>query len=155
MMTARLSWVAYIPYLSVGFLLYFCIVLAVFPMMSYFGVNMNKTLAVNLLIVLTVCYTAGFLWMVYRVRRCKAFFNQDGVWYFKGVWPWTSKMRGIRWENFHQALYRQDAAGLFFKTYTIYLFGRDGSTVIIKNLYDGRNWSAFVNDYAQDRELST
>lgn len=148
-MTARLSWVAYIQYFVIGILLYLFVVSSTFAVISgLLGLALGKGAAQTVLYGLTLLYLAGFGWMLFRLTCCRAYVDETGVWYYSGLFPWSKGIRGVRWENFDQAQYQQSVFGWASHSYTIYLLDRYGRSVTIKNLHNGRDWSALVNEYA-------
>lgn len=150
-MTARLSWVAYIQYFVIGILLYLFVVSSSFAVISgLLGLALGKSAAQTVLYGLTLLYLAGFGWVLFKLTRCRAYIDETGVWYYSGLFPWSEGIRGVRWENFDQAQYQQSVFGWATHSYTIYLLDRYGRSVTIKNLHNGRDWSAGVNDYAFD-----
>lgn len=148
-MTARLSWVVYIQYFVIGVLLYLFIVSSVFSVISgLLGLALGKVTAQSLFYGLTLLYLSGFGWVMFQLSRCHAYVDETGVWYYSGLLPWAKGIRGIRWENFDQVQYGQSVFGWAAHSYTVYLLDRYGRTVTIRNLYNGRDWSAVVNNYA-------
>ena len=107
-MTARLSWVAYIQYFVIGILLYLFVVSSAFAVISgMLGLALGKSAAQTVFYGLTLLYLVGFGWILFRLSCCRAYMDETGVWYYSGLFPWSEGIRGIRWENFDQAQYRQ------------------------------------------------
>lgn len=150
-MVARISWLGYVQYVVIGILFYLFVMSSAFWLISA-GLGLvlgeNKAVANTVFFILTLLYLAGFGYVLYQTRQCKAFVDKDGVWFYSGLFPWTRGIRGVRWENFDQAQFRPGMFSWMFCTYTVYLKDRYGGTVVIKNLYNGRDWSSSVNDVA-------
>lgn len=148
-MIARISWLGYVQYIVIGILLYLFAVSSVFSLISAgfgYALGENKAVANTVFFILTLLYLVGFGYVLYRTRQCKAFMDDEGVWFYCGLFPWTRGIRGVRWENFDQAQFRPGMFSWLFCTYTVYLNDRYGRTVVIKNLFNGREWSGRVND---------
>ena len=114
------------------------------------GLALGKSAAQTVFYGLTLLYLVGFGWILFRLSCYRAYMDETGVWYYSGLFPWSEGIRGIRWENFDQAQHRQSIFSWVSHSYTIYLLDRYGRSVTVKNLHNGRDWSALVNDYAFD-----
>lgn len=150
-MTARLSWVAYIQYAVIGILLYLFMVSSAFSIVSGLFFALGKTAAQTILYGLSLLYLAGFGRVLFKLSRCRAYIDETGVWYYSGLFPWSEGIRGVRWENFDQVQYGQSVFGWAAHSYTVYLLDRYGRSVAVRNLHNGREWSAAVNGYAFEK----
>ena len=148
-MIARLSWLAYLKIFIFGILFYLLSAMSVFSIVSAWTASfLGRTAGGIAFIFLSLLYLSGFVYYLVKTRRCMAFTDDDGVWFYSRIFPWSRGLRGVRWENFDQAQFRTGIFSWLCRSYTVYLLDRYGKTVMIKDLSDGRDWSASVNDAA-------
>lgn len=151
---ARLSWVAYCKFIVLAFLVY------VFPAASVIGMIAAGISILSdavfdpakmsgiLFVVLSLIFCGFFLYGLSRIRRCRVYIDADGIWFESGLFPWSHGIRGVRWENFDQALFRKSFFSWISGSYTVFLYDRYGRTVEVKDVWQGRRWVGAVNDYA-------
>lgn len=150
--SARISWIGYIRFIIL-FLLFGMLVIStaggvVLGLVHWLlGETAAKFAAIGFCVVGSmVC----FLYCLYRLLQFKAYTDDDGVWFVHGYFPWSAGIRGVRWENFDQVLFRPSLFSWLTGSYTVFIRDRYGNTVTVKDLFLGKQWSASVNGLAMD-----
>lgn len=104
---ARKSWVAYIaPSVFYSAALYF---------LSSFAWEVSE---IGALAVTFVC-VAVYLYTLLSIRSYMLFYNENGVWVFEGVLPWTKGVSGVKWRDLDEAVYYQNFLSWIFRAYTV------------------------------------
>jgi hypothetical protein len=104
---ATKSWTAYCSVFAVA-----SVMLLVFVLLFSIG-NIVLGLGVMLL-------AAGFL--IYRIADIlsyKLYYDQNGVWIYSGVLPWSRGVNGVKWRDLDEAAFFQSALGWMANSYTI------------------------------------
>ena len=151
---ARISWVGYVKIILLGLLLYFLLIAPAVSLLSMLWIFAfdNETATNITFAVLSVIAVGSLLYGLTQVRHCRAYADEAGVWFDSGLFPWSRGTRGVRWENFDQALYYPTPFSWIARSYTVDLRDRYGHSIKIRNLYNGRDWAGSINDlYGQYR----
>lgn len=149
---ARISWIGYIKLTLIGILLYSSIIAAIISSISA-GVAMlfdNRQLAGVLFAIMSFICLGFLIYGFIRIRSCRVYTDNEGVWYEGGLFPWSRGTTGVRWENFDQVLFRKSFFSWITGSYTVYLDDRYGRSITVKNIWLGRRWVGQVNHYAMN-----
>lgn len=107
----RLSWVAY---------------LRVFP--SFFVmISIAYLLGINEPQVMYFVICLACVIVVYRVLEMRSvvlFFDEQGVWVYRGILPWLKRLVGIRWSDFSRAEFNAGFFSWLFNSYTVIVINR-------------------------------
>lgn len=106
------SWVAYAYTLIMGSLL----LLIGLPLAAAFS-----TMA------MVVMFIACALFITYHVLMLKSqrlFCDETGVWICSGFLPWQRGVRGVKWQDFGEAVYESTFSSWLFKSYKIRVVNR-------------------------------
>ena len=148
--SARISWIGYIRFI-IMFLLFGALIIstaggAVAGLVHLtLGETAAKYVAIGLFVGGSI---ACFIYCLYRLIQFKAYTDDEGVWFVHGYFPWSAGIKGVRWENFDQVLFRPSLFSWLTGSYTVFIRDRYGNTVTIKDLFLGKQWSALVNGRA-------
>ena len=104
---ARKSWIAYLAPT------FFCAV-ALYVLGSLV-MPLNRPVAISLWL---LCVTVYF-YILLSIRSYMLFINDNGVWIFSGVFPWTKGVSGVKWRDLDAAVYYQNFLSWLFGAYTI------------------------------------
>lgn len=87
------SWMAYIPHILVGLGLLYAMTFA-----NQTGYAAIYVTAISFMF----CFVA---YRAYYLSRIRLYYNDQGVWVFRGVFPWTRGVYGVKWRDFEDAIY--------------------------------------------------
>lgn len=136
----RLSWVAYIQALIVFFIL------------CGIGVGLgifNQALSIFAVI-------ASFIVFAYQVlylRSMVLFTNDDGVWLYRGVFPWDKGIIGVKWRDIEDAVFYTGFVSWAFNSYSIKVGHRftKASELSISNVRNGKDAVGHINQIHRER----
>ena len=136
----RLSWIAYIRTVVVFFFL------------CALGVALGA-LHHSLSVVAVVVALAIFAYQVLYLRSMTLFTNDDGVWLYRGVFPWNKGVVGVKWRDIEDAVFFTGFVSWAFNSYSIRVGHRftKASELAIVNVKDGRNAVAHINEFHRAR----
>lgn len=131
----RLSWVAYIRAVVVFFLL--CGLAVALGAIHYL-----------LSIVGVFAALAIFTYQVLYMRSMILFTNDDGVWLYRGVFPWNKGIIGVKWRDVEDAVFYTGFVSWAFNSYSIRVGQRftKASELAIANVKDGREAVGHINE---------
>ncbi|WP_265644866.1 hypothetical protein [Verminephrobacter aporrectodeae] len=131
----RMSWVAYVRPALVFFLL------------SALAVVLG-TLNPSLGVVAALVALAIFVYQVLYLRSMILFTDDDGVWFFRGVFPWNKGITGVKWRDVEDAVFFTGFVSWAFNSYSIRVGHRftKASELVIPNVRDGHNAVVHINE---------
>jgi len=93
----------------------------------------------------------AFLWLIYNLlmlRSIVLFTNEDGVWVFKGVFPWAKGVNGVRWRDVEEASYKPGFLGWVMKAYIIRVGHRftRGAEIVLPYVRRGNEAVEHINE---------
>jgi len=75
-----------------------------------------------------------FVASVYKiliVRSYKLIMNEDGVWVFSGVLPWSKGYSGVKWRDLDEGVFYPNIIAYFFQSYKLQIKNRMKDTIEI------------------------
>lgn len=139
----RLSWLAYLrPLFFFGVMLFLSFLLG--------GIHVAFIYAGAVLAVSTLAYKIMVL------RSVILFVNDEGVWVYSGVLPWSKGIGGVRWRDVEDARYTPSFLGWALKSYTVKVGHRftRGNEIILSSVKQGNKAVEQINglhgSYLQD-----
>jgi len=102
-------------------------------------------LSIISLVIISVIPILFFLpisYTVYRILYLKSivlYSDSDGVWVYRGVFPWDKGIVGVKWKDLNEAVYLTNFFSWSFKSYTIHIshrFTKSGE-IILDHMYMG------------------
>ncbi len=153
-MQAGISWVGYARFLIIFFLTGFMVIgFAIAPFIAGAEMLLGEKAAEIVAALVGVAVPLGcLLYCLYRLHGFRAYADDDGVWFYSGYFPWSEAVRGVRWENFDQVLYRPSMFSWFTRSYRVFIKDRYGNTVSVRDLHNGNRWGGSVNYFAMNRK---
>lgn len=135
----RLSWVAYVAP---------CVALAILLPVTWAVSHLSVMLAMILL-------GAGLLWYLVQVLQLysvEIFTDIDGVWIFRGIFPWARGVYGVKWRDVDEATYYTGLISWVTKSYRIRIAHRftKASELVIAHVRKGDEAVQFINRLHQD-----
>lgn len=134
-----LSWIVYVK-----MLISHAIFIAIIVYSSSFSTERNMILVCFFLFETIVIF---FTFLSMRARY--VFINERGVWYHRGILPWTKGCNGIIWNDCGGSLYKQGFFAYILNTYTIYITHKytESMQIAISDIYKGKEFCGIVQDY--------
>ena len=123
----RLSWVPYLrPLVLFGAMLFLASLLGVFIHVAI--IYGGAALAVAVLV-----------YNIMLLRSVVLFTNDEGVWVYGGVLPWSKGIVGVRWRNVEDASYNPGFLGWALKPYTVRVGHRftRGNEIVLPSVKHG------------------
>lgn len=130
----KLSWVAYVRPL---------IVFLILCGLSVLLAAVNEWLCV-------VGVVVSFLLFVYQVlllRTVSIYTNANGVWMFRGLFPWSKGITGVKWRDLEEASFFMGFVSWACNSYSIRVGHRFTKTseMFIANVRDGKDAVEHIN----------
>lgn len=139
----RKSWTAYIK--SIAILSVSILVLIGVAMSVYW-----EAVFLVLPLVLVVAYN------ILLLRSYKFFYDDNGVWVFSGILPWNKGIRGVKWRDVDEAVFKQTFLSWLLKSYTIRISQRftESSEIMLTQIHRGHEAVMEINLQLQRRVTS-
>lgn len=100
------SWTAYIG--TVILTLILMVLVAIFGYANIFGGLLIFALALPLVLL-----------RFFSIKSYHLYMNDDGVWVFRGIFPWSKGVIGVKWRDLDEATFTQSLFSWMFKSYSI------------------------------------
>ena len=106
-------------------------------------------------IILVLSAIALGTYSVLANRSATIYTDDNGVWLYSGIFPWSKGIAGVKWRDLDEALFYQGFFGWLFKSYTIRIGHRftKKSEILISHVDPGHIASQRINELHQ-RKIS-
>jgi len=140
----KMSWVAYIKPVLI-FIILFCIAVS----MAHSTNHIWEILGAILMLACVV----NFVCQVMFIWGAKIIVNDDGVWFFRGIFPWTKGAIGTAWRDMADAEYFTGFVSWLVKSYRIRVAHRFTKTseIIIPHIRNGNKAVIQINEYLRSK----
>ncbi|MGC6389539.1 hypothetical protein ACMV8I_18035 [Ewingella sp. S1.OA.A_B6] len=140
----KMSWVAYIKPVFI-FIILFSIAIS----MEYSTNKIFETIGV----VLMIACSANFICQMMFIWGAKVIINDDGVWFFRGIFPWTKGAIGTAWRDMADAEYFTGFISWLVKSYRIRVAHRFTKTseIIIPHIRNGNKAVIQINEFLRSK----
>jgi uncharacterized membrane protein YdbT with pleckstrin-like domain len=93
----------------------------------------------------------GLLFFILRVltlRSTVLFIDNDGVWVYSGIFPWSRGSTGVKWRDIDSASCKISFFSWLFKTYDIRVGHRftKESEIVLYNIFNGHKAIEYINE---------
>lgn len=130
----RLSWLAYVrPIVMFGIMLCLAFLLgAIHVAVIYAGI---------------AAAIAVLVYKVLFIRSVVLFMNDEGIWVYSGVLPWSKGVGGVRWRDVEDARYVPGFLGWALRSYTVRVGHRftRGHEIVLPNVQNGNRAVEQIN----------
>ena len=135
------SWTAY---LAPALLTFLAITTAV-PLFWHF----SKTTAL-IIVFVTISAVA---YQILFLRSYRLFYNDDGIWIYSGILPWSKGIAGVKWRDLDEAVYFRTFWSWLFKSYSVRIGHRftKSSEIFLTHMVRGHESVMTINQSHQDR----
>ncbi len=140
------SWVAYLRLIIPTAIIFVVSMLVIDITLSSFTDSENRGIYVLFLVFVTVAICVALL--VLSVRSYKLFYDDDGIWVYSGIFPWTKGISGIKWRDLDEAVYRTGFISWAAHSYNIRLSHRytKSSEILLSDMTNGDKAVATINE---------
>lgn len=155
-LTYRISWLGYIkPVILLVVIASLCtgVILA----RDYGSAAMQSQLASPLFVITPACVILvaliSLVLKIYYLRTLRLIINSDGVYLFKGIFPWTKGTTGTLWQDIADAQYFPGFIAWLTKTYSIqvrFRFNKSSET-FVPYIWNGNQAVIKINQTLQER----
>lgn len=140
----KFSWIAYIR----------PIIVLLIILLIGFGLSQSKTTALS--IAGYIIIIAGIINFICNIMFLKTFYmwiDDNGVWLFRGIFPWTKGKSGTTWRDISDAVYFTGLISWSTKSYRIRVGHRFTKTseLIIPHLKNGNLAVTEINETIQSK----
>jgi hypothetical protein len=130
------SWTAYIG------------IVVVFLIMSGIGyalTNVNDWLG-GIFILFSFCL---FIVRVLTIRSVVLYTDDEGVWVYNGIFPWSKGIYGVKWRDVEDAVYSANFLSWLLKSYTVRIGHRftKSSEIVLSHIARGHEAVMHINDF--------
>lgn len=83
------------------------------------------------------------------LRAQYVFMDERGVWFHRGIFPWSKGINGIIWNDCGGAMFQQGFWSYILKTYTVFITHKytESAQIAVSDIYNGKEFCAEVADY--------
>lgn len=138
----RVSWVAYVPYAL--------IVIGLIISIAVFKDSASPLIALisGTAILIFVAYKTYYLYCI------RLYMDNNGVWVFRGVFPWDRGVYGVKWRDFEDCVYRTGFIHWLTNGYPVTLRPRfsNNPSVALPPIHQGRKAVETINLMAMTNE---
>ncbi|MEF9956048.1 MAG: hypothetical protein RSA22_03555 [Acinetobacter sp.] len=122
-----MSWIAYVSPIII-FLILFSIGVALF-------INTYKIAGTIVSLIAIILFAFQFL----SIRSITLYTDDDGVWVYRGILPWSKGVSGVKWRDLEDAVYFTGFLSWVLKSYTIRIGHRFTKTseIVLPNIARG------------------
>ncbi|WP_275289456.1 hypothetical protein [Halomonas elongata] len=130
-----MSWTAYVHPIIV-FMVMVVIGLALTGIRDWLG-------AIFILFWLAVCVV-----QILTIRSIVLYTDAEGVWVYRGIFPWSKGMFGIKWRDVEDATFVQNFLSWLFKSYTVRVGHRftKASEIVLPHIRRGHDAVMHINE---------
>lgn len=133
----RMAWTAYVrPVIT------FAVLIGVGYALAYYGYSIAG-------IVLLVAALLLITYHILSIRSVRLYTNDDGVWVYSGVFPWSKGSNGVKWRDLEDAVYYTGFWSWLLKSYSIRVGHRftKSSEIILPHIARGNMAVEHINQF--------
>ncbi len=140
------SWVAYVR-LIIPFVIIFVVSMLVSTIIMELITKSENRGIYSLLLVFFIV-TTYLVIMILSIRSYKLFYDDDGIWVYSGIFPWSKGISGIKWRDLDEAVYRTGFISWAAHSYNIRLSHRytKASEIGLNDISNGDKAVATINE---------
>ena len=138
---SRVSWFAYFKEL-------FRLVLVAFTIIFVLKLVDMHTLFPNIQTIIICFFSIIILYKFFYYNSIELYYNHDGVWVYKGVFPWQKGVSGVKWRDLDEAVFFTGFTSWLLRTYKIRIGHRytKSSEILLTDMYKGHIAAVKIND---------
>ncbi len=88
---------------------------------------------------LSLLFLAIGIMIAMHIRSYTLFVDEEGVWVFKGIFPWSKGIYGVKWRDFGEAVFFLNPVSWSLKSYTVHVSNKfkQENEIVLKNMHNG------------------
>ncbi|MDR1460922.1 MAG: hypothetical protein LBI78_04695 [Campylobacteraceae bacterium] len=148
----KVSWTLYFSYIF-WFAVKIIFLAGIYYTLLYFlqyEVWATKTLNIAFWIFIALAAIGSILFIIniLTLRSILLYTNNDGIWVFMGIFPWSRGVSGVKWRDLDSASYRTSFLSWFFKTYDIKVEHRftKENEIVLHSIFNGHKAATYINE---------
>jgi hypothetical protein len=100
-----------------------------------------------------IVWAAGFGYRILDLKSYNLYYDDVGIWLYRGVLPWKKGVIGVKWRDLDEVVYFQTLWSWMFRSWTVKVGHRFTKTseIIVTHLRQGQNSVQTLN--ARHQEL--
>lgn len=140
----RVSWVAFIKPVS----------LSVLALLIFIGATQGNIWAAAVVTLLVLIYLT---YQVLMLRSIQLYTDSDGVWVFRGIFPWDKGVNGVKWRDLEDAVFYPNFLSWALKSYTVRVGHRftKSSEIVLRHIANGKDAAIHINEFHKQALLGT
>jgi hypothetical protein len=130
----RISWVAYIK----------PVMLSLLAWLFALGLSQANIWAATALTLIIFGYA---VYQVLMLRSVQLYTDADGVWVYRGIFPWNKGVSGVKWRDLEDAVFFPNFLSWALKSYTVRVGHRftKSSEIVLRNITGGNDAVLHIN----------
>jgi len=98
--------------------------------------------------VILIGFIGLFLYRLWDISSYKLYYDEEGIWMFSGVLPWTKGVSGVRWRDLDSAGSKINAIAWFTNSYDVVLNHRytKENEIYLSDMWKGNKRVAIINE---------
>lgn len=96
-----------------------------------------------------VFWLGFFTVQILTIRSVVLYTNDEGVWVYSGIFPWSKGMRGVKWRDVEDAVYFPNFLSWLLKSYSVRIGHRftKSSEILLPHIARGHDAVGHINDF--------
>jgi len=88
------------------------------------------------------------------VRSTLLYYDNEGIWLYSGIFPWSKGVQGMQWANIESVYYRKGFLSWLFKSYDVCITQKftQGNTLYVSAMDDGEKITTHLNQELMERQ---
>ncbi len=118
-----------------------------------FTISISGALLIVIFVILIGVYIVAY------IRSYTLFIDDEGVWVFRGVFPWQKGIYGVKWGDFNEGVFSQNFASWVLRSFTIEVKNRykEEPEIVLKHMHNGdyaitKMNSVFMHKYRREHQ---
>lgn len=109
----------------------------------------HKWIPLYLALLIWAITTAFFaIFLIFSLRRVRLYYDDEGVWLYSGIFPWSKGFNGIKWRDLDSGIYTTGFLSWLLKSYSIIIshrFTKDFE-IAITHIHRGDEFVRTINE---------
>jgi len=86
-------------------------------------------------------------------RSISLYYDDVGVWYFSGIFPWSKGVSGVKWANIDEATYKTGFLSWAFKSYEVTIRHKytKSNEIVLPYIFKGNDAVMSINSVLESR----
>lgn len=132
----RMSWTAYVKP-GITFIILSLVSLTLISVVGWYGG------------VFMLFWLGLFVVQILTIRSVVLYMDEQGVWVYSGIFPWSKGTRGVKWRDVEDAVYYPNFLSWLLKSYTVRVGHRftKSSEIVLSHVARGNDAVVHINSF--------